>query len=130
MKQMQNFAFQGPRLHKLSVPVRLKDGIVRKSLSVIRPSDWFKYLVSRPQWFRKVLLGRASATDRAVFWKLARKVPEWQCVLPELGEEHKAIPFKIYGDKGPYFKKRSLQLFSISSLFSHSGDSFETRLIL
>ena len=121
---------QAPRPSKLCIPVKYKDGVVKKMMLAIKPSSWFRYLLDKPLFFRKLLLGTTTAADRTSFWRRAARIPEWQSVLPLKDFEHRTIPYKLYGDKGPYFKKRTLQIFSISSPFAHAGDSFSSRLII
>ncbi len=57
-------------------------------------------------------------------------MPEWSDLVPASADASKAIPWKIYGDKGPYFKNLSLQVFSMSSLFVHSGNTLYSRFLI
>jgi hypothetical protein len=114
----------------LSAPMRGRHGTILKSLSIVSPSNWFRFLVKRPQWFKQLLLGSTTNSQRAEFWNSVRDVKDWQGVFPDIGDTSKHIPFKLHGDKGPYYKKRQLQVFSVSSVFSHHGVSTLSRLAL
>ena len=41
-----------------------------------------------------------------------------------------AVPLRLFGDEGPYYKKKSLFILSFGSFFPHSGNSLLTRLLL
>jgi len=99
-------------------------------MAIIKPSSWLKYLAESPSWFKRLMLGATSHQERENFWQNARQIKEWEFLCPKEADSGVTIPFKLHGDKGPYYKKRSLQVFSISSLFSHCGDSLLTRLAL
>ena len=117
-------------MHSLMVPMRGKHGVVLRSMSFVKPSSWMRFLLDHPAWFHKLLLGSSTNAERSRFWACAREIPEWSFLVPPDEASPYFLPFKLHGDKGPYYKNRSLQVFSISSLFAHSGDSTHSRLAL
>jgi hypothetical protein len=121
---------QGPRVDSLLVPLRGKHGVILRSISIVKPSSWFAFLSKRPGWFAALLLGATSEKDRVQFWACARQIPDLSFLTPPEEVASQYVPFKLHGDKGPYYKKRNLQVFSISSLFAHSADSTLSRLAL
>ena len=112
------------------VPRRGEHGVILKSISFVKPSSWFTFLSEKPEWFQAFALGTTSGKDRAKFWRCARQIPEWSFLTPPDEEASSCLPFKLQGDKGPYYKKKTLQVFSISCLFAHAADSTLSRLAL
>jgi hypothetical protein len=50
--------------------------------------------------------------------------------LHDASEDEFVIPLRIYGDEGPYYKKRQLMVLSVGSYFPHSGNSLLSRLLI
>lgn len=106
-------------------------GTTKRPLAGIKLSAYIKMLAESPSLFRQYFLGNTTTQDRVAFWNAASKDPRFKEIgLPAPQEFPFTIPFKIYGDKGPYFKNHGLQLMSVSSLFSHSGNTLKSRLLL
>lgn len=106
-------------------------GVSKQIISVVKPSGYIAYCISHLDLFKKFFLGNTSKSERATFWSEMKKLPMWQFLgIPDAEEATRTIPFKLYGDKGPYFKGKSLQIFSMSSLFAHAGNTLDSRLLL
>ena len=123
-----NFAAKGPRVDTLLVPLKGKHGVILRSISIVKPSSWFSFLSGKPGLFKALILGSTSDKDRVKFWAGARQIEEMAFLTPpeEIASQH--APFKLHGDKGPYYKNKTLQVFSISSIFAHAADSTLSRL--
>lgn len=99
--------------------------------------------------------GSTSSVEREQFWTCARAVEEWkawimsapflnllslyfflqqfffyQVFCPPESVSAKAIPMRLYGDEGPYFKKRTLMVLSFGSYFPHYANSFLSRFLI
>ena len=106
-------------------------GITMRPLAGVKLSACIKMLAESPSLFRQYFFGNTTTQDRVAFWVAASKDKQFQEIgLPDPKEFAVTIPFKIYGDKGPYFKNHGLQLMSVSSLYSHSGNTLKSRLLL
>jgi hypothetical protein len=106
-------------------------GVTVKPLACIKLSAYIKLLAETPSLFRQYFLGNTTMQDRVDFWVAASKDKQFQKIgLPDPQDFAFTIPFKIYGDKGPYFKNHGLQLMSVSSLYSHAGNTLKSRLLL
>ena len=102
-----------------------------RPLAGIKLSAYIKMLAATPSLFRQYFLGNTTTQDRIAFWVAASKDPKFQEIgIPARQDFAFTIPFKIYGDKGPYFKNHGLQLMSVSSLYSHAGNTLKSRLLL
>ena len=101
-----------------------------KPLACIKLSAYIKLLAETPSLFRQYFLGNTTMQDRVDFWVAASKDKQFQKIgLPDPQDFAFTIPFKIYGDKGPYFKNHGLQLMSVSSLYSHAGNTLKSRML-
>ena len=112
------------------VPLKGKHGVILRSISIVKPSSWFSFLSQKPPWFKALILGSTSDKDRVKFWAGARQIEEMAFLTPAEEIAANFVPFKLHGDKGPYYKKKTLQVFSVSSILAHAADSTLSRLAI
>jgi len=114
----------------LLVLLKGKRGVILRSISIVKPSSWFSFLSQKPPWFKALILGSTSDKDRVKFWAGARQIEEMAFLTPAEEIAANFVPFKLHGDKGPYYKKKTLQVFSVSSILAHAADSTLSRLAI
>jgi hypothetical protein len=53
-----------------------------------------------------------------------------KALCPSAEDSGVAVPLRLFGDDGPYFKKRSLTIISFGSFFPHQADTFLSRFLV
>ena len=110
-----------------TIKVKPRYNITIRAVNGILPSSYLQWATSDSKRLERFFLGQTTEQQRISFWEQARRHPDWAAHCPPAGEEAISIPFKLYGDKGPYYKKYQLMVWSISSPWVHGGN---TRLLL
>ncbi|CAJ1374093.1 unnamed protein product [Effrenium voratum] len=113
-----------PVVSTKEVSLKIGQRICKRRVSFVLLSSYLAWLWKRPKVRNLILYGQTTSEERCAFIAQLNKAPHMQGRQLGLND----IVFKIHGDEGPYFKKRNLLVVNASTPWSHSGDTFLTRL--